>query len=124
MAYHSAMDWVNEFPGAVTVCDRQGVILAMNRRAIENYQAEGGERLIGRNLLDCHPEPSRTKVAEMLASGGANVYTVQRQGVRKLVYQSPWTVDGRRRGLVEIVLELPAELPHFDRDAARQPKPV
>jgi len=111
------MDWVNEFPGAITVCDRQGVILAMNRRAIENHEAEGGERLIGRNMLDCHPEPSRSKVVEMLASGDSNIYTIQKNGVRKLVYQSAWTVDGRRRGLVEMVLDLPAETPHFNRDA-------
>ncbi len=111
------MDWMHEFPGAITVCDKHGVILAMNRRAAENFQAEGGERLIGRNLLDCHPEPARTKVSEMLAEGGENVYTIQKNGVRKLVFQAPWTVDGRRRGMVEIVLDVPENAPHFNRDA-------
>ena len=29
-----SVDWVKEYPGAVTVCDRQGIILYMNDKAI------------------------------------------------------------------------------------------
>ena len=61
-------EWVQRFPGAITVCDRDGVILAMNGRAEEVFAADGGRELVGRNVLDCHPEPSRTKLAELLAS--------------------------------------------------------
>jgi hypothetical protein len=71
---------------------------------------------VGTNLLDCHPEPSRTKLHEMLASGKGNAYTIEKGGVRKLVYQSPWHEDGQYRGLVEIVLALPDSLPHLVRD--------
>ena len=107
--------WAQEFPGAITICDREGIILALNARAIKAYQADGGEALIGTNLLACHPEPSRTQVAEMLETGRANVYTIERRGVKKLVYQAPWYQDGVYAGFVEQVLELPAELPHFVR---------
>jgi transcriptional regulator with PAS, ATPase and Fis domain len=107
--------WVEEFPGAVTVCDPDGIILAMNAKAIENFKSDGGARLIGTNALDCHPEPARTKLKELLASRRANVYTIEKNGIKKLIYQSPWFVDGTYRGLVELALEIPAELPHFVR---------
>ena len=99
----------------MTVCDSDGIILAMNAEAIENFESSGGERLIGTNLLDCHPEPARTKLKELLASRRANVYTIEKSGIKKLIYQSPWYVDGNYRGLVELALEIPAELPHFVR---------
>jgi transcriptional regulator with PAS, ATPase and Fis domain len=107
--------WIQEFPAAVTVCDSDGIILAMNARAIQSFESSGGARLVGANVLDCHPEPARTKLKELLASGRANVYTIEKNGVRKLIYQSPWYVDGKYRGLVELALEIPAELPHFVR---------
>jgi hypothetical protein len=107
--------WFKDFPGSIIVCDPQGVILEMNARAVRNYQDQGGERLVGANLLDCHPEPARSKVAEMLEDRVTNVYTIEKNGTHKLIYQVPWTVDGDYRGLVEISLEIPAEMPHFIR---------
>lgn len=49
-------DWIKQFPAAVTVCDCKGVILDMNDRAAQTFEKEGGRVLIGKNLLDCHPE--------------------------------------------------------------------
>jgi hypothetical protein len=34
-----------------------------------------------------------------------------------LVYQSPWYAYGEYAGFVELVLEVPAQMPHFVRDA-------
>ena len=107
--------WVREFPGAVTVCDRDGVVLEMNDKSAEVFEGDGGRALIGRNLLDCHPEPARSKLAAMLAAGRANVYTIEKNGVKKLIYQVPWRVDGEYRGFVELSLEIPFEMPHFVR---------
>ena len=47
--------WVGEFFGNITVCHVEGIIPAMNDRAAEAFAEEGGLDLIGRNLLDCHP---------------------------------------------------------------------
>lgn len=105
--------WVREFPGAVTVCDPDGIILEMNDRAAVVYEADGGRALIGTNVLDCHPEPSRTKLGDQLATRQRNVYTIEKNGVRKLIYQSPWYRDGKYAGIVEVALEIPAEMPHF-----------
>jgi PAS domain-containing protein len=109
------LPWAAEFPGAITVCDTQGVILDMNEKAIQGYAASGGRALIGRNALDCHPEPARAKLQNMLAEGRTNVYTIEKKGVKKLIYQAPWYREGTLAGFVELSLEIPAELPHFIR---------
>ena len=110
-----AIDWIKEFSAAVTVCDPQGIILAMNDRAVQVFAADGGSALVGTNALDCHPEPSRTKLRTMLAEGRKNVYTIEKRGVKKLIYQCPWTKGGVYRGFVELSLEIPFEMPHFIR---------
>jgi len=109
------MDWLKEFPGAVTVCDLDGIILDMNDKAAKTYEKDGGRALIGKNMLDCHPEPARTKTAQLLESRQKNVYTIEKSGIKKLIYQSPWYENGECRGLVELSLEIPFELPHFVR---------
>jgi len=110
-------EWVRAFPGAVTVCDRDGVILEMNARSVAVFADDGGAALLGTNVLDCHPEPARGKLAALLASGKTNVYTVEKRGVKKLIYQAPWYRDGTCAGFVELSLEIPFELPHFVRGA-------
>jgi hypothetical protein len=109
---NDSIDWARELPAAVTVCDRNGVILEMNDKAKNTFSGD----FVGRNVLDCHPEPARAKLAELLATGKSNVYTIEKKGIKKLIYQSPWYRDGQFAGLVEISLELPAALPHFRRD--------
>ena len=106
--------WWQEFPGAVTVSDREGVILEMNRKAVATMGS--GKSLVGTNILDCHPEPARSKVRELLSSGRTSVYTIEKKGAKKLIYQAPWYEEGRVAGLVELSLVIPAELPHFKRD--------
>ncbi len=106
-------DYFAEFPAAIEVCDADGVLLYVNERAAATV---AGPDQIGTNILDCHPEPARTKFAEMLASGGANIYTIEKAGQRKLIYQAPWFVDGVYAGFVEMALPIPDEMPHFVRD--------
>lgn len=109
------LDWIKEFPAAVTVCDEEGIILDMNDRAARGYESDGGRKLIGSNVLDCHPEPARTKTEQLFAAREKNVYTIEKNGVKKLIYQSPWYRKGEFAGIVEISLEIPFELPHFIR---------
>lgn len=110
-----AHDWIEDFPSAVTVTDAEGIIIAMNRAAIKSFEADGGADLIGRSVLDCHPEPARTKLADLLAGRKLNVYTIEKHGIKKLIYQSPWYVEGRFGGIVELTIELPEAMPHFIR---------
>ncbi len=111
-----AHPWFKDFPGSIIVCDVHGRILEMNAKAIRAYAEAGGEKLVGTNLLDCHPEPARSKVKSFLESGASNIYTIEKQGVHKLIYQVPWTEAGEYRGLIELSLEIPAEMPHYLRD--------
>ena len=108
-------DWRKQFPAAVTVCDCKVVILEMNDRAAQTMEQDGGYSLIGKNLLDCHPEPARSKVQQLLDSCEKNVYTIEKNGVKKLIYQSPWFEDGQYAGFVELSLEIPFEMDHFVR---------
>jgi transcriptional regulator with PAS, ATPase and Fis domain len=108
--------WIDEFPGAVTVCDTEGRIIEMNGRSLDAFAAEGGAKLIGRNVLDCHPEPSRSQLEGMMRDRRTNVYTIQKNGKKKLIFQAPWTKDGAYAGFVELSLEVPWDMPHFNRD--------
>ena len=108
-------DWASEFPAAITVCDEHGILVAMNDRAADTLEADGGRALIGKSILDCHPGPARTKTEAMLQSQEKNVYTMEKNGIKKLIFQSPWYRQGRFAGLVELDLEIPADLPHFVR---------
>jgi hypothetical protein len=109
------LDWVKEFPGAVTVCDEEGIIIDMNDKAAKGFEKEGGRKLIGSSVLDCHPEPARMKTETLLAARQKNVYTIEKHGVNKLIYQSPWYCNGEYAGFVELSLEIPFEMPHFIR---------
>jgi len=110
--------WVKEFTCPVTVCDPQGIILEMNDEAAEVFKDDGGRGLIGTNVLDCHPEPARSELEGMLAEQRRNVYTIEKKGVKKLIYQSPWYLNGEYAGFIEMAFEIPFDMPHFVRDAS------
>ena len=109
-----SVDWVKEYPGAVTVCDAQGLILYMNERAVIVLSGTGGS-LVGQNVLDCHPEPARTKLVELLQTQASNSYTIEKNGVKKLIHQSPWYQDGKYAVFVELSIEIPLSMPHYIR---------
>lgn len=107
--------WVKAFAGSITACDPEGIILEMNDKAIETFKEQGGKKLIGTNLLDCHPEPARTRLKRLMEAKKANVYTVEKNGKKKLIYQTPWYQDEQYGGFVELILEIPEKMPHFVR---------
>lgn len=109
------MNWLKEFPAAVTVCDKDGIILEMNDKAAKTFEKDGGYALIGSNVLNCHPAPARAIFEELMAGQKKNVYTIEKNGIKKMIYQSPWFKDGQYAGFVEISLEIPFEMPHFVR---------
>ena len=108
-------NWKDGVGFAITVCDTEGKIIEMNDKSAATFAKGGGKELLGKSLLDCHPEPSRSKVKKMLDEPFTNVYTIEKNGVKKLIYQAPWFADGKPAGLVELSLEIPAEMPHFVR---------
>lgn len=105
--------WAKEMNCAVTVCDTQGVILFMNDKACKTFAKYGD--LIGKNLFDCHNPQSQEKIREMLETGGSNAYTIEKNGIQKMIYQTAWLNEGVIGGLVELSMELPEGMPHHIR---------
>ena len=51
---------------AVVLCSLDHTIIYMNPAACERYAKWGGEKLLGRSLLDCHNEHSRKMIVKIL----------------------------------------------------------
>lgn len=111
----SIPEWAKEMNCAVTVCDATGTVLYMNDKALATFAKHGDMR--GRNLMGCHNPDSVRKIHHMLTTGESNSYTITKGGRRKMIYQTPWRIDGKIAGLVEISMEIPDDMPHYDRDA-------
>ena len=110
------MNWIEKLDGNVIVCDAEGTITYMNETAIRNYARDGGAELIGRNLMECNNENSRKRIEEIMTTHQKNVYTIEKNGRKKIIYQAPWMDGAVFRGIVELSLEIPFEMPHFKRD--------
>lgn len=108
--------WVDGVDVAVTVTDAEGTILAMNPMSVRTFADDGGSALVGTNVLDCHPEPARARLAEMLATQSTHHYTISKGGQRKAIHQLPWYRDGVFAGFVELAIPIGDNLPHHDRD--------
>ena len=111
-----SFDWIEHYPLAVDICDLDGVIIAMNRLAAENFKPWGGTALLGKSVFDCHPEAANATIRRMLKEESANTYYTVSKGLRKLVHQCPWyDSSGKFAGLVETIIPLPPEVPTFQR---------
>ena len=85
----------------------------MNDKAKETFASHGD--LVGKNLMGCHSERSKEIIRHLLATGGSNAYTIEKNGLRKMIYQTAWKQDGKVAGLVEISMVIPSDMPHYIR---------
>lgn len=106
-------DWAKEVNCAITVCDADCRIVYMNDKSRETFASRGD--IIGHNLLEYHGERATSIIHRLLETGGTNCYTIDKQGVKKMIYQSAWRQDGKVAGLVEISMVIPDEMPHYVR---------
>ena len=104
--------WANELKLAITVADINDNIIYMNEKSKLTFP----NSKIGDNLASCHKQISMDKVRKFKESDISNTYTIKKNGIKKLIHQTPWYKDGNIAGLVEFSIEIPNELPHFDRD--------
>ena len=104
------MNWSEYLPLPLTICDAEGTIIYMNPASIESFKKDGGENLIGSNLLDCHPEPSKTQLRKMLTNKTGHTYSVEKNGKKKLIHEVPWYNNGEFAGLMELSIKLPEDL--------------
>lgn len=101
-------DWIASYPHGVTVCDTEGIIIAMNGASCENFKKYGGKKLIGSSLFDCHPESANTIIRNQLDFQEANTYITEKAAKKRLISQTPWYhADKTFGGMVETIIDLP-----------------
>lgn len=61
--YKSVLD---QDRSAVVICNLEHEIIYMNLAAVLNYKKWGGEKLLGKSLLDCHNQESREKIKQIV----------------------------------------------------------
>ena len=119
-------DWAAKCNFAVTVCDYNAVVIYMNEKSKATFAKYGN--IVGKSLKECHSPKSWEMINKLLAEGGTNAYTITKEGINKLIYQTAWFTDDPSKGilladgrivggLVELSIVLPVEMPHFNRDA-------
>lgn len=113
------LKYLQETPFALTICDKDGKILEMNDHSVQ-VNCKDGKPIIGNNLLDCHPEPAKSMLESMLTNHNINAYTIEKNGVKKMIYQSPWYKNGEFAGYLELSMEIPFEMPHYIRKPKAQ----
>ncbi len=95
----------------ITICDKEGIVLYMNEQSIKTF---GDKR--GSNLYACHPPYAVEKINQMLIDGSDNCYTIEKNGLKKLIFQTPWKNEqGEIGGLIEYSFVIPFEMPHYVR---------
>lgn len=99
-------DYFKAFPFSVTVCDCKGVIVYMNDASIHQYKSDGGAALLGKSLIDCHPEPSRSKLLALLEKPKTHTYISENNAHPLFVVQSPWMDGEKAVGIIELLIPL------------------
>lgn len=105
------VEWYKELNCGITVCDSHGNIIYMNDKAILLKHGD----LTGKNIFECHNPNSCEIICHLLETGGQHIYTIEKNGIRKLLYQSAWKEQGVVKGLCEFMVELSGPIPHFVR---------
>ena len=103
-------DFLKEINVAVTISDNEGNIVYQNDSSVD----VNGD-VYGKNMMGCHNERSRQIITHLLNDAATNVYTISKKGRKKLIYQTPWYENGEVKGLVELSIIIPEEMPHYDR---------
>lgn len=76
---------------AVVLCNLQHEIIYMNPAAVSRYSGYGGDKLIGKSLLNCHNEKSRKLIEKTISwfkkdTENNIVYTYRNEKENKDVY--------------------------------------
>ena len=82
---------VDQDRASVVICNLKHEIIYMNPAAVTSYAKRGGDKLIGRSLLDCHNPESRDKIRQVVDWFAVDeshniVYTFHNEKQNKDVY--------------------------------------
>lgn len=107
---NNIFDFFKEINVSITVSDTDGNVIYMNDKSKSVFSD-----MVGKNMMSCHKQSSQDKIKHLLNEKATNVYTIQKGDVKKMIYQTPWCVDGEIKGLVEYSIILPEDMPHYVR---------
>lgn len=108
--------WFDKINIGITVSDCEGKIIYMNEKSAEIWDKSGGIELLGKSLFDCHPEPAKTLLADLLEHQQTNCYTIEKDNQKKLIYQTPlYDENGNYSSYAELSIELPLVMKNFAR---------
>ena len=57
---------VDQDRSSIVICNLKHEIIYMNPAAVSSYAKRGGDKLIGRSVLDCHNPESREKIQQVV----------------------------------------------------------
>lgn len=91
---------------SVVICNLEHEIIYMNPAAIVNYAKRGGDKLIGRSLLECHNSRSADKIQQVVDWFAEDenhniVYTFHNEKQNKDVYMVALRDNGKLIGYYE-----------------------
>ena len=97
---------VDQDRASVVICNLKHEIIYMNPAAVTSYAKRGGDKLIGRSLLDCHSPESRDKIQQVVDWFAADeshniVYTFHNEKQNKDVYMVALRDEGKLIGYYE-----------------------
>lgn len=97
---------IDQDRSSVVICSLEHEIIYMNPASIKNYANRGGEKLIGKSLLDCHNPDSVEKIERVLewfreSEENNLVHTFYNEKQNKDVYMVALRDNGRLIGYYE-----------------------
>ena len=97
---------IDQDRSSIVICNLKHEIVYMNPTAIKNYEKRGGEKLIGRSLLNCHNAESVKRIQEIVDWFAADenhnlVYTFYNEKQNKDVYMVALRENGKLIGYYE-----------------------
>ena len=97
---------VDQDRSSVVICNLKHEIIHMNPAAVNNYEKRGGDKLIGKSLLECHNQESREKIQQVVdwfATDESHniVYTYYNEKQNKDVYMVALRDEGKLIGYYE-----------------------
>ena len=97
---------VDQDRNSVVICNLKHEIIYMNPAAVNNYEKRGGDKLIGKSLLECHNQESREKIQRVVDWFAADeshniVYTYYNEKQNKDVYMVALRDEGKLIGYYE-----------------------
>lgn len=104
--------YFNEIDAAITICDNDFKIVYMNNKSKEVFK----NSKIGDTILDCHNSKSIEIMNNIKVTKKPNIYSIEKKGIKKIIYQTPWIVNNQVKGLIEFSLIVPKNMPHYKRD--------